>query len=85
MRVILTVSVVVITAQFFIEAAKTADQRWCAISNQGAGNCVFSTIEQCREEVAGMGGYCMPLAPVGHRQPTTTSIDAARKAAAGNP
>jgi hypothetical protein len=44
-------------------------QRWCAISNQGAANCGFPTIDQCRSEVSGNGGSCMPEAPVGHRQP----------------
>ena len=44
-------------------------QSWCAISNQGAANCGFSTIDQCRAEVSGNGGSCMPEAPVGHRQP----------------
>src|SRR4051812_10695906 len=51
-----------------LEAA-SAQQHWCAISNQGSTNCGFTTIDQCRTEVAGAGGSCMPEAPVGHRQP----------------
>ena len=49
-------------------------QRWCAISNQGAANCGFPTIDQCRSEVSGNGGSCMPEAPVGHRQPVAASV-----------
>ena len=49
-------------------------QRCCAISNQGAANCGFPTIDQCRSEVAGNGGSCMPEAPVGHRQPAAANV-----------
>jgi len=50
-------------------AAAPPQQHWCAISNQGASNCGFTAIDACRAEVAGMGGSCIPEAPVGHRQP----------------
>lgn len=66
----------------FVETAK-GDPRWCAISHEGASNCSFNTMDQCRAEVSGLGGYCVPRAPVGHRQPTEASIEAARKAAGG--
>jgi hypothetical protein len=72
-------AMIVAAAGSFIKTAK-ADPHWCAISNQGAGNCSFTTIEQCRAEVSGMGGFCMWEAPVGHRQPTRAAIEAARKA-----
>jgi len=49
-------------------------QSWCAISNQGAANCGFTTIDLCRAEVAGNGGSCMPEAPVGHRQPVAANV-----------
>ena len=77
MRSVLAAAIVVAIGSF-IEPAK-ADPRWCAISNQGAGNCSFTTIELCRAEVSGTGGFCMWEAPVGHRQPTRASIEAARK------
>jgi uncharacterized protein DUF3551 len=67
-----------------IETAK-AEFRWCSISNEGFMNCSFTTIEQCRTAVSGMGGFCIPEAPVGHRQPTLNSIEAARKADAKTP
>jgi hypothetical protein len=51
-----------------IEPAK-AEFRWCSISNEGASSCSFTTIEQCRAAILGTGGFCMPQAPVGHRQP----------------
>jgi hypothetical protein len=49
-------------------------QSWCAISNQGAANCGFATMDQCRAEVAGNGGSCIPEAPVGHRQPVAANV-----------
>jgi len=36
---------------------------WCAVySGRGGGgtNCGFSTIEQCRATISGMGGFCEP-------------------------
>ena len=72
-------ALIIVAAGSFNKTAK-ADLHWCAISNQGAGNCSFTTIEQCRAEVSAMGGFCLPEAPVGHRQPTRTSIEGARKA-----
>jgi hypothetical protein len=65
---------IVVAAGSFINTAK-ADPHWCAISNKGTSNCSFATIEQCRAEVSGMGEFCMPEAPVGHRQPTRASIE----------
>jgi hypothetical protein len=69
---------IVVAVGSFIGPAK-ADPRWCAVSNQGTGNCSFTTIEQCHAKVSGIGGFCLREAPVGHRQPTRASIEAARK------
>jgi len=46
-----------------------AAQQWCAITSEGAANCSFGSIDQCRAEVSGTGGNCIPEAPVGHLQP----------------
>jgi hypothetical protein len=67
-----------------IETAK-AEFRWCAIFNEGNINCLFTSMDQCRATVSGVGGFCMPQAPVGHRQPTRSSIEAARKPGTGTP
>jgi hypothetical protein len=56
-----------------------AEPRWCAWLGDGSASCGFTTIEQCRDTIRGLGGSCVPLAPVGHRQPTPASLDAARK------
>ncbi|MGB2597763.1 MAG: DUF3551 domain-containing protein [Pseudolabrys sp.] len=37
--------------------------RWCAVySGDGGGgtNCGFLTIQQCRDTVSGVGGFCAP-------------------------
>ena len=36
--------------------------RWCAeyAPSMGSTNCDFFTIEQCRETVSGIGGFCVP-------------------------
>jgi len=78
MRPALAAMIIVATASF--NKTAKADLHWCAISNQGAGNCSFTTIERCRAEVSAMGGFCLPEAPVGHRQPTRASMEGARKA-----
>jgi hypothetical protein len=70
----LALAVLLVVAAGSIAGTSKAAPRWCAISNQGASNCSFTTLEQCRAEVAGMGGSCMPEAPVGHRQPRAADI-----------
>lgn len=50
-------------------AGKAQAERWCAIGYEGASNCSFDSMDLCRGAVAGTGGFCMPEAPVGHRQP----------------
>ena len=57
-----------------IAADNALAQSWCAISNQGAANCGFATMDLCRAEVAGNGGSCIPEAPVGHRQPRAANV-----------
>src|SRR5947199_10580271 len=49
-------------------------QRWCAISNQGAANCGFPTMDQCRAEVSGNRGSCIPEAAVGHPPPRAATV-----------
>lgn len=50
-----------------------AQQMFCAVNSQGATNCSFSSIDACRDEVRGDGGFCLPQAPIGHRQPRATA------------
>lgn len=49
-------------------------QTFCAVSSQGATNCAFTSIMACRDEVKGDGGFCIPQAPVGHRQPRAADV-----------
>jgi Protein of unknown function (DUF3551) len=58
-------------------ASAQAQQQWCAISNEGANNCSFASLADCRATMAGTGGNCMPQAPVGHRQPGNAKTPAA--------
>ena len=64
----------ILSAGTIVAADNAIAQSWCAISNQGAANCGFSTMDQCRAEVAGNGGSCVPEAPVGHRQPVPANV-----------
>jgi hypothetical protein len=73
MRAALT-AFILSTAATIIVADNAVAQSWCAISNQGAANCGFPTIDQCRAEVSGNGGNCIPAAPVGHRQPVAANV-----------
>jgi hypothetical protein len=61
-------TLVLAAAASFPEAAKT-EPHWCSISSDGASNCSFVSMDQCRASVSGIGGSCMPEAPVGHLQP----------------
>jgi hypothetical protein len=69
MRIIL--GVLLLSATPLVAAAAPPEQHWCAISNEGASNCSFASLAQCRVNVLGTGGNCIPEAPVGHRQPGT--------------
>jgi hypothetical protein len=68
------IALILSAAGTVIIADNAVAQSWCAISNQGAANCGFSTIDLCRTEVAGNGGSCIPEAPVGHRQPRAANV-----------
>jgi hypothetical protein len=52
-------------AQFIAAGTLLAQEpyRWCAVygggrNGIGATNCGFVTLEQCRETILGMGGFC---------------------------
>lgn len=64
-----TALAVLLLAGLLAEAAQA--QHWCAINNEGARDCGFASLAGCREAISGMGGSCMPAAPVGHAQPGT--------------
>lgn len=42
------------------EAGAGGGQRWCAYYRTGSTNCGFSTLQQCRATISGIGGYCQP-------------------------
>ena len=46
---------------FLIVGPAVADPyKWCAAYRNGSNNCGFTTIEQCRASVSGVGGSCEP-------------------------
>ncbi|MBI5909918.1 MAG: DUF3551 domain-containing protein [Betaproteobacteria bacterium] len=64
MRKLLTATMVAAAAAVSMPTAGSADPyKWCAVYGGDAGgatNCGFTTIEQCRATVHGMGGFCEP-------------------------
>ena len=47
------------------DSARADPYRWCAEyaggeMGGGGSNCYFLTLEQCREAISGMGGFCTP-------------------------
>ena len=61
-------------AAFFaagVSGAQAQNYPWCAVLNMGdnAYNCGFTTYEQCKASVSGIGGFCarntqfQPIAP----------------------
>jgi len=57
-----------------VVAEEVRAQTFCAVNSQGATNCAFTSIAACRDEVKGDGGFCIPQAPVGHRQPRAADV-----------
>jgi hypothetical protein len=59
MRLMLAVIAIVLAGSL---ASNAADDpyRWCASYRDGGTNCYFVTHKQCREAVAGVGGFCRP-------------------------
>ncbi len=57
-------AVVVSPLVFTRPAAAQIEYPWCAQysggGNGGGRNCGFSTIEQCRATISGIGGFCEP-------------------------
>jgi len=46
---------------FLVAGPAAADPyKWCAAYRNGSNNCGFTTIEQCRASVSGVGGFCEP-------------------------
>jgi Protein of unknown function (DUF3551) len=40
--------------------ADAASNRWCAVSPKRSENCGYATLDQCRAQVLGLGGWCRP-------------------------
>jgi Protein of unknown function (DUF3551) len=57
----LVIAVGLVTSSLQIAGPAAADPyRWCAVERTGGTNCGFTTIEQCRATVSGIGGFCQP-------------------------
>ena len=64
MRFIFAAFAVFVTTSMF-DTAQADPYKWCAVysgggNGGGGGNCYFLTIEQCRAQVSGVGGFCEP-------------------------
>jgi hypothetical protein len=57
-------ALVILFGSSLFDAAKADPYRWCAEYTGGAlggsSNCYFTTLEQCRATVSGVGGFCSP-------------------------
>ena len=60
MRVIGLVSVSLVMMTLLVTDADAASNRWCAVSPKRAENCGYATLDQCRAQVLGLGGWCRP-------------------------
>lgn len=57
----LAIAVGSVISLFLIAGPAAADPyKWCAAYRNGGTNCGFTTIEQCRATVGGVGGSCDP-------------------------
>ena len=83
MRAALMLSWVIVFVGLLTEAARA--QMFCAVNHEGATNCTFTSVERCRDEVRGGGGFCIPQAPVGHRQPRARDLPSGLAREEANP
>ena len=64
MRCAAVMGIAAIAVALASPASAGIEYPWCAQYSGGASgggrNCGFSTIEQCRATVSGMGGFCEP-------------------------
>src|SRR5262249_25619463 len=63
MRAIGLVSVGLMMITLPVTDAAAASNRWCAVYNRRGGtseNCGYATLDQCRYQVLGLGGWCRP-------------------------
>jgi Protein of unknown function (DUF3551) len=69
---------------FLIADPAAADSyKWCAAYRNGGTNCGFTTIEQCRATVSGVGGFCEPNHS--YTAPDKTSAQRSQKQAQRKP
>jgi len=77
---IAVVALFALIAGYAVNTAKADPYRWCSIymgEDGGSSNCYFVTLEQCRANVSGVGGFCQP-SPF-YRGEATTSDESRRK------
>jgi Protein of unknown function (DUF3551) len=61
MRALGLVSVSLVMMTLLVTDADAASNRWCAVySKRGSENCCYATLDQCRAQVLGLGGWCRP-------------------------
>ena len=61
-RIFLAVAALTSAVLLHPGSAQAQNYPWCAQYNSGFGgqNCGFSTLQQCRASVSGVGGFCVP-------------------------
>jgi hypothetical protein len=63
MRAIGLVSLGLMMVTLPVTDAPAASNAWCAVYNRQGGtseNCGYATLNQCRAQVLGLGGWCRP-------------------------
>ena len=87
MRIVIA-TLVALLAGSALDAAKADPYPWCAVyggsDSGGTTNCYFLTLEQCRANVSGIGGFCSPNTFYDGR-PVSTPGEAVRRRRAAAP
>jgi Protein of unknown function (DUF3551) len=60
MHAIGPVSISIVMMTLLVTDADAASNRWCATSPKRSENCGYATLDQCRAQVLGLGGWCRP-------------------------
>jgi hypothetical protein len=60
MRSIALVLASLVMITLLVTDADAVSNRWCASSPKRSENCGYATLDQCRAQVLGLGGFCRP-------------------------
>jgi hypothetical protein len=79
---LMTATVLVAISAMTAEAV-AREYPWCSYYNSGSQNCGFTTLDQCKSNISGIGGFCQMnpsyTARAGHASPSESALARSRR------